>query len=168
MATTDHLLTRNRHYAADFQEGGRPAEPARALAVLTCMDARIHPERLLDLGIGDAHVIRNAGGRASDDAVRSLVVSTALLGTRACMVIHHTRCGMLGLADDDLRAQLAAQAGADASSMAFLGFDDLEGSVRDDVRSLRTNPLLPTELEVTGYLYDVDTGLLSPVDVPAG
>lgn len=121
--------------------------PSTHVAVLTCMDARLHPERFLGLQIGDAHVIRNAGGRASDDAIRSLIISSRLLGTREFLVIHHTDCGMLTFSNDDLRQKLAEEAGADASEIDFLPFADLEESVREDVRrileprsSRRTSP----------------------------
>ena len=157
-------LAANRRYAASFTSSGLPATPARAIAVLTCMDARIDPQALLGLELGDAHVLRNAGGRASDDALRSLIVSTQLLGTRRLLVIHHTRCGMLGLESEELSAQLRREAAADASGIDFLGFVDLRQSVRDDVRRIRDCPLLPGAIEVRGFVYDVDSGALTPVD----
>lgn len=164
MSTTEDLLQRNSRYAESFGDGGLPAPPAGGVAVLTCMDARLHPERLLGLQFGEAHVIRNAGGRASDDALRSLIVSSRLLGTTEFLVIHHTRCGMLGLSDEDLRDRLAADTGADASHIEFLGFGDLEDSVRDDVRRIRRSPFIPAEATISGYVYDVDSGRLTPVE----
>jgi len=137
--------------------------PAQHLAVLTCMDARIHPEAALGLEIGDAHMIRNGGGRASDDAIRSLVISTTLLGTQEFAVMHHTDCGMLTFTNDDLRKKLADERGVDASAVDFLPFPDLEQSVRDDVATIESSPLLPDGIEVTGWVYDVKTGKISPV-----
>jgi carbonic anhydrase len=127
------------------------------------MDARIHPEDALGLEIGDAHMIRNAGGRASDDAIRSLVISSTLLGTDEFAVMHHTDCGMLTFTNDDLRKKLADERGVDASNVDFLPFPDLEQSVRDDVATINASPLLPDGIEVTGWVYDVKTGKISPV-----
>ena len=127
------------------------------------MDARLHPERFLGLEIGDAHVIRNAGGRASDDAIRSLIISSNLLGTNEYVVIHHTDCGMLTFTNDDLRSKLAEQYGADASGVDFLPFGDLEESVREDVRRIRGSSFIPGDIPVSGYVYDVRTGRLNPV-----
>jgi len=163
MTATDALLESNRQYAATFDQHGKPMPPARKAAILTCMDARLHPERFLGLEIGDAHVIRNAGGRASDDALRSLIISSQLLGTREYLVIHHTDCGMLTFSNDDLNNKLTAENGADASTIDFLPFSDLEDSVRDDVRRIRQSPFLPADIVVSGYVYDVDTGGLTVV-----
>lgn len=164
MSTTDSLLENNRRYAASFDQGRQPMPPARNVAILTCMDARLHPERFLGLEIGDAHVIRNAGGRASDDALRSLIISSRLLGTREYLVIHHSDCGMLTFSNDDLRSKLAAETGADASEIDFQPFNDLEDSVRDDVRRIRQNPFIPADTSVSGYIYEVETGSLAPVE----
>lgn len=165
MSATEDLLESNRQYVTTFDQGSKPMPPARKVAVLTCMDARLHPERFLGLQIGDAHVIRNAGGRASDDALRSLIISSQLLGTREYLVIHHSDCGMLSFSNDDLRNKLAAETGADASDIDFLPFSDLENSLRDDVRRIRESPFIPADILVTGYVYDVDTGGLTPVDM---
>ena len=163
MSKTDALLENNRRYAATFNAPGKPTDAAPTIAVLTCMDARLHPERFLGLEIGEAHVIRNAGGRASDDALRSLIISSQLLGTSEYLVIHHTDCGMLRLSNDEVRTKLAAVTGADASHIDFLGFTDVTESVRDDVRRIRHNPLIPVEIPISGYIYEVDTGVLTPV-----
>ncbi|MEX0658926.1 MAG: carbonic anhydrase [Egibacteraceae bacterium] len=163
MSVTENLLEYNRGYAERFAQGGRPAEPARGVAVVTCMDARVHPESLLGLELGDAHVLRNAGGRVTDDVLRSLIISAHVLGTREYLVIHHTRCGMLGATNDALRARVAAATGADASGIDFLPFDDMDDSVRDDVQLIRASPHLPADATVSGYVYDVDTGALSAV-----
>ncbi len=137
--------------------------PARHVAVLTCMDARLHPSRFLGLNEGDAHVIRNAGGRASDDAIRSLVISQQLLGTNIVLVIHHTDCGMVTFSNEDLRAKLKQELHVDAGDIDFLPFRDLEQSVRDDVAKIKSSPLIPDNVEVSGFIYDVRTGKLLPV-----
>ena len=164
MSSTDTLLEQNRQYAASFDQGGKPVPPARQVAVVTCMDARLHPESFLGLEVGDAHVIRNAGGRVSDDALRSLIISTHLLGTNEYLVIHHTDCGMLSFTNDDLHSKLAAETGSDASDIDFLPFSDLEGSVREDVQRIRQAALIPDDVAVTGYVYDVNSGALTPVE----
>ena len=138
--------------------------PARRVAVLVCMDARIDPARALGLEEGDAHVIRNAGGRASDDALRSLIISHALLGTREFVVIHHTDCGMLTFTNDQLRNLLKTEMNADASGIDFLPIADLEQSVRDDVSRIRSSPFIPSDIPVTGWIYDVRSGRLGGVN----
>jgi carbonic anhydrase len=163
MGVIQHFIERNKEFVKKFRHGDKAMPPAQHLAVLTCMDARIHPEQALGLEIGDAHMIRNAGGRASDDAIRSLVISTTLLGTDEFAVIHHTDCGMLTFTNEDLRTKLADERGVDASQVDFLPFPDLEQSVRDDVATIKASPLLPDGTEVTGWVYDVKTGKISPV-----
>ena len=137
--------------------------PARKVAVLACMDARLHPSKFLGLEIGDAHVIRNAGGRASDDAIRSLIISQRLLGTKEVLVIHHTDCGMLTFTNDQLRDKLKSETGADASRIDFLPFPDLEKSVRDDVKRIKDSPFVDKDITVSGFVYDVNTGRLRRV-----
>src|SRR6266571_5672242 len=129
MTVVQEFLEANEGYARTFQKGHLPMPPARHVAVLTCMDARLDPAKMLGLEEGDAHVIRNAGGRASEDALRSLVISHKLLGTREFLVIHHTDCGMLTFTNDQLRAQLKRDLNADASAIDFLPFPDLDESV---------------------------------------
>ncbi len=163
MSVLPELLSANAGYAGSFARGDLPMPPARQFAVLTCMDARLDPARFLGLQEGDAHVIRNAGGRASDDAIRSLVISYKLLGTREFVVIHHTDCGMLTFSNDDLRGLLRRDQGADASHVDFLPFADLDQSVRDDVETLRRSPLIPGDIPVSGYVYDVHSGRLREV-----
>jgi carbonic anhydrase len=162
MSVTKELLEANKRYAEEFDKGDLPMPPVRSVAVLACMDARMHPERILGLEIGDAHMIRNAGGRASDDAIRSLIISNKLLGTREYLVIHHTDCGMLTFSNEDLRGRLADE-GTDASHIDFLPFGDVEQSVRDDVAKIKDSPYLPDDAPVTGYVYDVSTGRLTEV-----
>ena len=165
MSVIDELLEANKGYAESFHEGGLPMPPARHVAVVACMDARLHPEKFLGLAVGDAHVIRNAGGRASDDALRSLIISSHLLGTKECAVIHHTDCGMLTFTNEVLRAKLADR--GDASGIDFLPFADNEAAVRDDVEKIRSSPFIPDGISVSGYIYDVNTGQLATI-VTAG
>jgi carbonic anhydrase len=161
------FLTANAAYAASFRHGHLPMPPGRQAAVLTCMDARLHPPAFLGLGLGDAHVIRNAGGRASEDAIRSLVISQRLLGTREIVVIHHTDCGMLTFTNEQLAQRIRDELGVEVGERDFLPFPDLEQSVRDDVAILRASPLIPDEVPISGAIYDVRTGLLTPVSVAA-
>lgn len=161
MAATDEFLRANESYAGTFDKGALAAPPARRAAVIACMDARLDPARFLGLEEGDAHVIRNAGGRAAD-AIRSLVISQQLLGTREVVVVHHTDCGMLSFTDEQLRQKLHDEMGAD-TDMPFLTFPDLEQSVRDDVAELRASPLLLKDASVRGFIYDVKTGRLQEV-----
>ena len=163
MTVTDEFLAANVSYAGSFTKGDLPMPPARKTAVLVCMDARIDPAKALGLEEGDAHVIRNAGGRASDDAIRSLIISNELLGTREFVVIHHTDCGMLTFTNDQLREKLRDELGADASAIDFLPFSDVAQSVRDDLATIRTSPLLPKEIPVRGFIYDVTSGSLTEV-----
>jgi carbonic anhydrase len=161
MSVLSEFLAANQRYAGAFTKGALPLPPARKVAVLACMDARLDPARVLGLEEGDAHVIRNAGGRAQD-ALRSLVISQQLLGTREVVVIHHTDCGMLTFTDADLRARLKAELD-ESTEMPFLTFPDLEKSVRDDVAALRNERLLLKGVPVSGFVYDVRTGRLRQV-----
>lgn len=164
MPVLSELLEANRRYAAGFKKGALPMPPRKHVAILVCMDARIDPAKVLGLEEGDAHVIRNAGGRASDDAIRSLVISQQLLGTREVLVIHHTDCGMLTFSNDQLRSKVKADLGADASTVDFLPFSDVDQSVKDDVATLRNCPLLLKDAPISGFIYDVKTGRLLPVE----
>jgi len=163
MSVFDEFLKANNSYAAAFREGHLPMPPSRRVAVLTCMDARLNPAAFLGLELGHAHVIRNAGGRASDDAIRSLVISQRLLGTTEIVVIHHTDCGMLTFTNEDLAKKIRSELDVDVSGRDFLPFSDLEQSVRDDLVILRASPLIPRDIPVSGAVYDVRTGAITPV-----
>ncbi len=154
MARKNELLSANADYAAAFEKGHLPMPPSRRFAVVTCMDARLDPAKFLNLGEGDAHVIRNAGGLVTDDALRSLVISHNLLGTEEAFVIAHTDCGMLTFQDEALQEQLG-------TDMAFHAFHDLEESVRESVRRVRESP--HTTNAVHGFVYEVETGRLREV-----
>src|SRR5687767_6335158 len=163
MSVIDELIQANEEYAKTFDRGSLPMPPARRLAVVTCMDARIVPSRQLGLEEGDAHVIRNAGGRARD-ALRSLVISQRLLGTNEIAVIHHTDCGMATFTNPDLHAKVKQDLGADSSEIDFLPFSDLEESVREDVNFLLSSPLIAKAILIRGFVYDVRSGRLTEVD----
>ena len=158
MSRFDEFLQANEQFVASFDRGDLPMPPARRVAVVACMDARLHPEKALGLDIGDAHVIRNAGGRVSDDAIRSLVISERLLGTNEIVVLHHTDCGMVTFSNEQLAAKIKADLGVDVGERDFLPFGDLEQSVRDDVATLRESPLIPKDIAISGAIYDVKTG----------
>jgi carbonic anhydrase len=163
MSEVQEFQKANAAYASSFSKGNLPMPPGRHVAVLTCMDARLDPARFLGLEEGDAHVIRNAGGRASEDALRSLTISEQLLGTNEVVVIHHTDCGMLTFSNEDLRKKLKQELNADAEHVDFLPFKDLEQSVRDDVATIKNSPFIPKNIEVSGFIYDVRSGRLLPV-----
>jgi len=163
MSIRDEISRVNERHAAGFTKGDLPMPPARRFAVLTCMDARLDPAKFLGLDEGDAHVIRNAGGLASDDAIRSLVISHWLLGTQEVVVIGHTDCGMLTFTNQQLQAKLADEAGADASSIDFLPFSDLDESVRASLRRISESPLLPGSFTASGFVYDVKSGRLREI-----
>ena len=162
MSVMDELLRANIEYAKTFDLGDLPTPPARRLAIVTCMDSRILPSRAFGLREGEAHIIRNAGGRARD-ALRSLIISQRLLGTREIAVIHHTECGSLMFTNADLHARLKEELGVDASNIDFLPFRNLEESVREDVAFLLSSPLIPEDVIVRGFVYDVRSGLLNEV-----
>jgi carbonic anhydrase len=163
VASFDEFKQANERYAARFDKGDLPIPPARKVAVVTCMDARLDPEEFLGLELGDAHVIRNAGGRVSEDAIRSLVISERFLGTEEIVVVHHTECGMQTFRNEDLAAKIKEDLGVDASGRDFLPFTDLEESVREDVEKIRASELIPDDIVVYGAIYDVKTGEIREV-----
>jgi carbonic anhydrase len=163
MLSEHSLAENNRRFSAAFTGAQLSHTPARKLLVLTCMDTRIDPLPALGLAVGDAHVLRNAGGRVSDDAIRSIVVSQQLLGTRQVLVIHHTRCGLLDVTNEQLREKLSSL-GEGVNQIDFLPLgSDVTASVRGDVNRLRQHPLLAPDSVVQGYIFDVATGELKPV-----
>ncbi|HEX2249812.1 MAG TPA: carbonic anhydrase [Gemmatimonadales bacterium] len=167
MSAIDGLLKANADYSRTFDRGDLPLPPARKLAIVTCMDARIVPSRAFGIQEGDAHVIRNAGGRARE-ALRSLVISQRLLGTNEIAVIHHTDCGMVTFTNSDLHEKVKQDLGADASSIDFLPFSDIEESVREDVAFLLSSPLIPGDVIIRGFVYDVRSGKLNEVTFESG
>jgi carbonic anhydrase len=162
MTVTDELLRLNEEYVASFTKGDLPLPPARQVAVLACMDARLDPAKVLGLNEGDAHVIRNAGGVASEDAIRSLVISQRLLGTREIVLIHHTDCGMVTFKDDEVKAQIVADTGL-RPAFALEAFPDAAEDVRQTINRIRTNPFIPHTDQVRGFVYDVRTGALEEI-----
>ncbi len=164
MSVTDEVLLANQQYAANFKLGGLAMPPARKLAVLACMDARLNVPQLLGLQTGDAHIIRNAGGIATEDALRSLIISHHLLGTREFVVINHTDCGMLTFADHELLHRLEAETGTAAiAPVHFHAFQDVKNNVRQQVERIRSHPYIPRSIPVRGFVYDVKTGRLEEV-----
>ena len=167
MPVLSDLLLANERYAATFKHGDLPRPPARKVAILTCLDARIMPAQALGLAAGDANVIRNAGGRAAD-AMRSLVISTRLLDTKEIIVIHHNDCGLQAFSNEQIVERIGKDLGPEAKAIAsaidFLPFTDLALSVRDDVELIRSSPLIASDVTVSGFIYDVRTGRLSAVE----
>jgi carbonic anhydrase len=161
MPVTDQLLTNNAAYAASFT-GPLPLPPAKKLAVLACMDARINVYGLLGLAEGEAHVIRNAGGVVTDDEIRSLAISQRLLGTEEIILIHHTDCGMLTFTDDEFKRSIQDETGI-KPAWAAEAFSDLEADVRQSVNRIKASPFIPRKDSVRGFVFDVATGKLNEV-----
>jgi carbonic anhydrase len=164
MSVTDELLANNERYAEGFDKGELPLPPARGLAVVACMDARLHVSKLLGLEEGDAHIIRNAGGVVTDDEIRSLAISQRLLGTSEIVLIHHTDCGMLTFKDDDFRRQIEQETGV-RPEWAAEAFEDLDEDVRQNVARIKASPFVPHKDSVRGFVYDVTNGRLREVDL---
>ena len=162
MSVTDQLVANNAAYAKSFTAGDLPMPPARKIAVVACMDARLHVYGILGLREGDVHLIRNAGGVVTDDVIRSLLISQRLLGTQEIILIHHTDCGMLTFTDDEFKAKLEESTGQrpDWDSEAF---GDLEGNVRHSVQKIKDDPFIPKTDSVRGFVYEVETGRLREV-----
>jgi carbonic anhydrase len=162
MTVTDELLRSNEAYAASFDKGALPMPPARKIAIVACMDARLNPYGALGLQEGDAHVIRNAGGVVTDDEIRSLAISQRLLGTEEIVLIHHTDCGMLTFSDDEFRRSIQEETGI-KPAWAAEAFDDLDADVRQSIARIKASPFIPRKDSVRGFVYDVETGRLREV-----
>ena len=162
MSSTDELLANNEAYAASFDKADLPLPPARKTAVIACMDARLNVYGALGLSEGDAHVIRNAGGVVTDDAIRSLAISQRLLGTEEIILIHHTDCGMLTFTDDDFKRQVEQETGI-KPEWAVEAFSDLEADVRQSIARVKASPFIPRKDGVRGFVYEVETGRLREV-----
>jgi carbonic anhydrase len=162
MSITDDVLGNAEQYASSFDKGDLPMPPGKKLAVVACMDARLIPTKVLGLAEGDAHVIRNAGGVVTDDAIRSLAISQRLLATEEIVLIHHTDCGMLTFSDDGFRRQVQDDTGI-KPPWAAEAFDDLEEDVRQSIARIEASPFIPRKDSVRGFVYDVRTGRLDDV-----
>jgi len=166
MSTTDSLLRNNDKHSSSFQKGHLPMPPAKKLAVVACMDARLDVHKILGLDEGDAHVIRNAGGVVTDDAIRSLTISQRLLGTNEIILIHHTDCGMLTFKDDAVKAQIEQDTGI-RPQFALEAFSDLDADVKQSIARIEASPFIPNK-NVRGFVYDVKTGKINEVKAKAG
>jgi len=162
MSTTDELLRNAQTYADSFNKGDLPLPPARKVAVLACMDARLNPYGILGLQEGDAHVIRNAGGVVTDDEIRSLAISQRLLGTEEIMLIRHTDCGMLTFSDDEFKRSIQDEVGI-KPEWAAEAFGDLDEDVRQSVARIKASPFIPRKDSIRGFVYEVETGRLREV-----
>jgi carbonic anhydrase len=162
MSVTDELLANAESYAATFDKGALPLPPAKHVAVVACMDARLNPYGLLGLSEGDAHVIRNAGGVVTADELRSLAISQRLLGTTEIILIHHTGCGMLTFTDDQFRTAIENEVGI-RPPWAAEAFADLDEDVRQSIRRIQADPFIPVKDSVRGFVYEVETGKLREV-----
>ena len=164
MSVTDEVIKANESYAQQFTLGHLPMPPARKLAIVACMDARLTVEQMLNLKTGEAHIIRNAGGIVTEDALRSLIISHHLLGTEEFIIINHTDCGMLKFKDDDLRTKLQQTTGtATVAPDRFYAFSDVQVNVREQIQKIKSHPWIPKEIPVRGFVYDVKTGRLNEV-----
>lgn len=162
MSTTDELLRNAQAYADRFDKGHLPLPPAKKVAVLACMDARLNPYGILGLQEGDAHVIRNAGGVVTDDEIRSLAISQRLLGTEEIILIHHTDCGMLTFSDEEFKRSIQDEVGI-KPEWAAEAFGDLDEDVRQSVGRIRASPFIPRKDSIRGFVYEVETGRLREV-----
>jgi carbonic anhydrase len=162
MSATDELLKNNEAYAAAFDKADLPIPPARKVAVVACMDARLNVFDALGLGEGDAHVIRNAGGVVTDDEIRSLAISQRLLGTEEIILMHHTDCGMLKFTDDEFKASIEQDTGI-KPQWAAEAFSDLEADVLQSIARIKASPFIPRKESIRGFIYEVETGRLREV-----
>jgi carbonic anhydrase len=162
MSATDELLRNNQVYAESFDKGDLPLPPAKGVAVVACMDARLNIYGMLGLQEGDAHVIRNAGGVITDDEIRSLAISQRLLGTREIILVHHTDCGLLTFSDDELKQQIQEDVGI-KPHFPMESFSDLEEDVRQSIARIQASPFIPHKNSIRGFIYEVETGRLREV-----
>jgi len=162
VSVTDELLANNEAYSASFDKGELPLPPAKKVAVVACMDARLNPYGALGLHEGDAHVIRNAGGVVTDDEIRSLAISQRLLGTEEIILIHHTDCGMLTFTDDDFKRSIQDDVGI-KPEWAAESFTDIDEDVRQSIARIKASPFIPRKENIRGFVYDVATGKLREV-----
>jgi carbonic anhydrase len=162
MSVTDELVQNSKSYSEGFDKGDLPMPPAKKLAVVACMDARLDPNKVLGLEEGDAHVIRNAGGVVTDDQIRSLAISQRLLGTEEIVLIHHTDCGMLTFRDDEFKATIEEEVGI-KPTWAPESFSDLETNLRQSLARIQASPFIPRKESVRGFVYEVETGALREV-----
>ncbi len=162
MSVTDDLIANNESYAENFEKGDLPIPPAKNLAVIACMDARLDVHKILGLEEGDAHVIRNAGGVVTDDEIRSLAISQHLLGTQEIVLIHHTDCGMLTFTDDEFADKLE-EASGERPDWSAEAFPELDGNVRESIKRITDSPFVPNTDSVRGFVYEVESGKLREV-----
>jgi carbonate dehydratase len=163
MSYFEQFMQANQAYVALHGELNLPIKPKTRVAIVTCMDSRLHVAQALGLALGDAHILRNAGGRVTDDMIRSLVISQQQMGTREIVVLHHTDCGAQTFNNEDFQEHLKCELGVDVSGQDFLPFQDVEESVREDIKLLRECPLIPDDVMISGAVYDVDTGRMIEV-----
>lgn len=163
MSYFENFLKTNQAYADLHGTEHLPQKPKMHVAIVTCMDSRLHVAQALGLALGDAHILRNAGGRVTDDIIRSLVISQQQLGTREIVVLHHTDCGAQSFTNEAFAAQLERDLGVDVHDKDFLPFSDVEESVREDIAILRNSPLIPEDVVISGAVYDVDTGRMREI-----
>lgn len=163
MSYFENFMKANQAYVDLHGTSHLPIKPKTSVAIVTCMDSRLHVAQALGLALGDAHILRNAGGRVTEDMIRSLVISQQQMGTREIVVLHHTDCGAQTFKNEEFAAFLNQELGVDVSGQDFLPFTDVEESVREDVELLRQSPLIPDDVEISGAVYDVATGRMTVV-----
>ena len=165
MSYFENFLKANQAYVELHGELHLPIKPKTKVAIVTCMDSRLHVAPALGLALGDAHILRNAGGRVTEDMLRSLVISQQQLGTREIVVLHHTDCGAQTFQNKDFQEHLKRELGVDVSDKDFLPFQDIDESVREDMRLLKDSPLIPDDVVISGAVYDVDTGRMIVIEL---
>lgn len=163
MSYFQNFMKANKAYVDLHGDYHLPLRPKTKVAIVTCMDSRLHVAQALGLALGDAHILRNAGGRVTEDMIRSLVISQQQLGTREIVVLHHTDCGAQTFTNEEFATQLKRALGVDVAGQDFLPFTDIEESVREDITLLKQSPLIPDDVEISGAIYDVDTGRMTEV-----